>query len=148
MRSVRAAAAAVGMALSVGVHADTPFTGRFIGTGRACYGSLAVQPETVSWLTSFSQCRTLPVALIEQDDSGGSPRRTFRFTRGSPSCRFEVLSLTHDSAKGMDIGWQVVGYPTQASFLQDKASGFTTNTSEMMACYLIRDPGKNVRSPR
>lgn len=148
MRRVRAAAAAITIVLSVGAQASPPFTGRFLGTGRACYGTLAVQTKTVSWLTSFSQCRALPVDLIEQEDAGGSMRRTYRFTRGSSSCRFEVVSLSHDNSKGPDIGWQVVGYPTEVSFLQDKESGFSTRSPDMMACYLTRDPGKNLRGHR
>jgi hypothetical protein len=148
MRSVRAAAAAASIFLSAGAQAGAPFTCRFLGTGRACYGSLAVQTKTVSWLTSFSRCQALPVDLIEQDGVGGSLRRTYRFTRVSPSCRFEVLSLTHDGSKPQDIAWQVVGYPTEASFLRDKAEGFSTNVPDIMMCNLIRDPGKKGRSDR
>lgn len=147
MRSVSAAAAAVGIALSIGAQAATPFTGRFLGTGRTCYGMLAVKTKTVSWLTSFSQCQALPADLIEQADTGGSLRRTYRFTRGSSSCRFEVLSLSRDGSMDLDTGWQVVGYPTEASFLQDKAGGFSTKTPDIMACYLTRDPGKNRPRP-
>ncbi len=148
MRRVRAAAAAISIALSVGAQASTPFTGRFLGTGRACYGTLSVQPKTVSWLTIFSQCQALPANLIEQENAGGSVRRTYRFTRGSSSCRFEVLSLSHDDSKDSDIGWQVVGYPAEASFLQDKAGGFFTQSPDIMACYLTRDPAKNVQGHR
>lgn len=145
MRSLRAAAAAFCIFFSVSAQAETPFTGRFLGTGRACYGTLAVQTKTVSWLTSFSQCQTMPVDLIEQDDSGGSLRQTYRFTRGSTSCRFGVVTLTHDGSKNQDIGWQVVGYPTEASYLEDKARGFSTSAPDIMACYLIRDPGQDAR---
>lgn len=148
MCSVKAAAAAVSVALSVGAHAATSTTGSFLGTGRACYGTLAVKTKTVSWVTPFSQCQTTPVDLIDQDDSGGSLRRTYRFTRSSASCRYRVLSLTHDGSKDQDLGWQVVGYSTEASFRQDKAGGFSTSTPDMMACYLIRDPEKKARSDR
>lgn len=148
MRSVKAAAAVVCIALSIGAQAATPFTGRFLGTGRACYGRLAVQTKTVTWLTSFSQCQALPADLIEQDDAGGLLRRTYRFTSGSPACRFEVVSLSHDGSKNLDTGWQVVGYRTKASFLQDKAGDFSTNSPGIMACYLTRDPAENIRAHR
>jgi hypothetical protein len=52
----------------VAVHAEPEsITGRFEGTGRACYGTLSIQPKTISWLTPFSQCKSMSYALISQD---------------------------------------------------------------------------------
>lgn len=149
MRTLKLAAAAISVAISLGAQAAAPpFTGRFLGTGRACFGTLAVHTKTVSWLTSFSQCQALPVELVERDDSGGALRLTYRFTRGTSLCRFGVLSLAHDESKDLDTGWQVVGYATEASFRADKANGYTRNAPDMMSCYLIRDPARNVRNQR
>lgn len=128
--------------------AEPPFTGRFLGSGRACYGALAIDAKTASWLTSFSQCRAMPVELVERDDNGGALRITYRFKTGSSSCRFGAFSLSHEGATNSDIGWQIVGYPSEARFIEDKASGYTMNAPDMMSCALIRDPGTRTRRHR
>ncbi len=149
MRRLKLPVAAIGIAIGFAAQAaEPPFTGRFLGSGRACYGTFAVHAKTVSWLTSFSQCQAVPVELVERDDSGGVLRLTYRFTRGASSCRFGTVSLAHDGSKSQDIGWQVVGYASEARFLEDKASGYTMNAPDMTSCSLIRDPGKNVRRRR
>lgn len=122
--------------------AEPPFTGRFLGTGRACYGTLAVRSKTISWLTSFSQCRDLPYELVARDDGGGRLRLTYRFTRGAPACRYQLISLTHDGSRDQDTGWEVTGYGAAQSYLADKASAYTTHAPDTMSCYLIRDPGQ------
>lgn len=145
--TMKLAAAVISAAISLGAAASAqPFTGRFNGTGRACYGTLAVHVKTISWLTSFSQCQALPVELIERDENGGTLRLTYQFTRGASSCRFGVVSLMHNNSSDMDTGWQVVGYGTKSSFLADKSDGYTRNAPDMMSCYLIRDRAKQVRN--
>jgi hypothetical protein len=88
------------------------------------------------------------VELVERDDSGGTRRVTYRFKTGSSSCRFGALSLSHDGTKNLNTGWQVVGYASEARFIEDTASGYTMNAPDMMACALIRDPGKHVKNHR
>jgi hypothetical protein len=136
--------------VSTAVDAAAPvFTGRFLGTGRACYGSLVIRDKTMSWLTTFSQCRSLPYEVIERGDDGAGPSRlTFRLTRSVPACKYQVVSLTHN---GVDegIGWEVTGYGNDRSFAADRAGGYKANTPDMMSCYLIRDPGvEPARTPR
>lgn len=128
--------------------AEPPFTGHFLGSGRACYGTLAIDATTASWLTSFSQCRAMPVELVERDDNGGALRLTYRFKGVSASCLYGAFSLSHDGTKNRDAGWQVVGYPSEARFIEDKASGYTMNAPDMMSCALIRDPGKHAQRHR
>lgn len=149
MRSLNLYVASLTIAIGqVANAAEPPFSGRFIGSGRACYGTLAVDAKSVSWLTSFSQCQAVPVELVERDDSGGALRVTFRFKPGSSSCRFGALSLSHDGSKNPDIGWQVVGYASEARFIEDKSSGFTMNAPDMMSCALVRDPGSGATKHR
>ena len=147
MRRLKLPVAAISIAIGIAAQAaEPPFP--FLGSGRACYGTFAVHAKTVSWLTSFSQCQAVPVELVERDDSGGALRLTYRFTRGASSCRFRTVSLAHDGSQSQEIGWQVVGYASEARFLEDKASGYTMNAPDMMSCSLIRDPGKNDRRRR
>jgi hypothetical protein len=146
MRVINYALIATGMAIGVTAYADTPaFTGRFIGTGRACYGTLAVRAKTISWLTSFSQCQSVPYELLERADHGGQQRLSYRLKTGDARCRYSHLSITHDGAAGQDTAWQVTGYASEASYKADKASGYTAKEENMMSCYLIRDPGKTAR---
>ena len=142
IRRVLTLCMALGLAAQAG---EAPFTGRFIGTGRACYGMLAVRTKTISWLTSFSQCQALPYELVEQTDSGGHLRITWRFTRSIPACRYRLISLTHDGGHDQDIGWNITGYGSEQSYLADRSTGYTANPPDALSCYLVRDSGKNPR---
>lgn len=114
-------------------------TGTFTGTGRACFGKLAVHAKTISWSTPFSRCESLPYELIEQTTDADIRRYAFKFTRHSPQCRYRYITVTHRRASGADIGWGVIGYGSEQSYLQDKANGYTANAPDTMACYLIRE---------
>jgi hypothetical protein len=115
--------------------------GRFIGSGRACYGTLAVKAKSISWLTPFSQCKSVPYELMGRDEHGDESRVTYRLKPGAGSCRYNVLSLTH-KGHADDTGWDVTGYGSEQSYQADKASGYRAKTEDMMSCYLVRDRAK------
>jgi len=98
------------LALAIGVffahtHASTPpLTGHFVGTGRACYGTLALTQKTISWNTAFSHCKARPFHLVDDGQAGGKRRLTFEFTETASACRFRVISLTHDETGDTDTG--------------------------------------------
>jgi hypothetical protein len=124
------------------VQAEThQLTARFMGSGRACYGPLTVGTKTISWLTPFSQCKSVSYALIEGDARGDISRVTYRLKPDAGSCRYPVLSLTH-KGRAKHSGWDVTGYGSEQSYQDDKASGYQAKSEDMMSCYLIRDPGK------
>jgi hypothetical protein len=123
----------------VAVHAGPdPVSGRFEGTGRACYGTLTIQPKTISWLTPFSQCKSMSYALISQDKQNGQSRMTYRLTSHAQSCRYAVLSLTH-AGPAENTGWEVTGYGSEKSYLTDKSGGYTAKADDLMSCYLVRN---------
>jgi len=115
-------------------------TGTFTGTGRACFGKLAVHAKTISWSTTFSRCELLPYELIEQTTDADVARYSFKFTRHSPQCRYRYITVTHRAESGADIGWNVIGYGSEQSYLADKANGYKANAPDAMACYLILEP--------
>ncbi|SEO53505.1 hypothetical protein SAMN05428959_109159 [Duganella sp. CF517] len=138
---------ALALCMAAGLTAqagEAPFTGRFLGTGRACYGMLAVRTQTISWLTTFSQCQA-PHKLVEHTDSDGHLRITWRFTRIIPGCRYELISLTHDGGPNQDIGWSVTGYGSEQSYLNDKRAGYKAATPDTMSCYLVREADQKPR---
>lgn len=116
-------------------------TGRFEGTGRACYGTLSIQAKTLSWLTPFSQCKSMPYRLVDQENHGGKTRMTYRLTSPPSNCHFAVVSLSHTGLTE-NTGWEVTGYGSQQSYLADKGSGYQARTEDMMSCYLVRVPEK------
>ncbi len=124
---------------------ETPFTGHFLGSGRACYGMFAVRTKTISWLTSFSQCQALPYELVEHTDSAGRWRSTWRLTRSAPACRYRVISLAHNGGPNKDIGWIIIGYGSEQSYLADKASDFQADSADALSCSVVRDQGKDPR---
>lgn len=132
------------LAAGLTAHAsEAPFTGRFLGGGRACYGMLAVRTKTISWLTSFSQCKALPYELVERAGGGAGLRITWRFTRNIPACRYRLISLSHKGGPDKDIGWNVIGYGSEQSYLADKAAGYAADGPDALSCYLVRDEGKS-----
>jgi hypothetical protein len=143
MRVITCGFIVTAMAIGGTTVADTaPLTGRFLGTGRACYGTLAVRTKTISWLTTFSQCQSVPYKLLERSESSGQLRLTYRFEHAPASCRYRLVSVTHESAAGKDVGWEVTGYGSEGSYNADKSSGYTAKDGTTMSCYLVRDPGK------
>jgi hypothetical protein len=139
------------LALASGVffshaHASAlPLTGHFVGSGRACYGTLALTQKTISWNTAFSHCKARPFHLVDDGQAGGKRRLAFEFTATASACRFRVISLTHDETSGLDTGWEATGYADLASYQTDKRSGYATNAPDMMSCALVRDPASGKR---
>lgn len=121
-----------------------PFTGRFLGSGRACYGTLDIREKTISWLTTFSQCKSMSYQLIERYARKAGSRMTFRLRPGAGAggCRYSILSLTH-SGSAADSGWEVTGYGSEQSYTNDKAGGYEIQSADQMPCYLIRQPGRS-----
>jgi hypothetical protein len=129
------------MGIAIAQAATQTPPGRFQGSGRACDGTLEVRTKSISWLTTFSQCKAMPYALIERHEQGGETRITYRLKSRASSCRYAILSLTH---KGLaeDTGWDVTGYGSEQSYQADKTSGYQAKAEDMMSCYLTRNPGK------
>ncbi|MGJ7918168.1 hypothetical protein ACI48D_22195 [Massilia sp. LXY-6] len=123
------------------LHAEPlPLTGHFVGSGRACYGTLEIARESISWNTAFSRCKAHPFRLVEDEQAGAKRRLTFEFSGTASACRFGVISLTHDEHSGEDTGWEATGYADLASYQADKRSGYTSNAPDMMSCALVRAP--------
>lgn len=148
MRAIAFVLIATGLIANAAAQTATgAFTGRFLGSGRACYGTLAVQTKTISWLTTFSQCKSVSYELVEQNKQGTELRLTYRLTRVPSSCRYAILSLTH-AGPSEDTGWGVTGYGSEQSYLADKASGYMIKTEDMMSCYVTQDPGHRTTAKR
>jgi len=105
--------------------------GNFMGTGRTCYGMLTITSRGITWMTPFSECRTSPYSVIDRGDGPGGLRITYRLTRPSAKCLFNVLVLTHRANEDTGIGWGVVGHPS----LESVAANRTDRTFD---CYLYR----------
>jgi hypothetical protein len=125
----------------------SPLTGNFVGSGRACYGTLEIGKETISWNTAFSRCKARPFRLANEEQHEGKQRLTFEFSETASACRFQVISLTHDEKSGPDTGWEATGYADPASYYADKRSAYVRNAPDMMSCALIRDPEKGRSQP-
>lgn len=142
MRTVAYASIGTCLVVATAMAAEPrPFTGRFEGTGRACYGTLAIKAKTIAWKTIFSQCKTTPFELIEQNRQDGQIRLTYRLKTIAPSCRFSILTLTH-AGPSPQSGWEATGYGSRQSYESDKSRGYQANTEDMMSCPLIRAPDK------
>ncbi|GGY46568.1 hypothetical protein GCM10007387_30880 [Pseudoduganella albidiflava] len=126
----------VSVCLTVTAASAKPPTSRYLGTGRACYGTLTITDKRIAWLTPFSQCKSMPYRIIER----GEGRTTFRLMRSAPQCRYSVLLLTHDATEEPDKGWDITGYADELAYRKHKASNFQSYPDEILTCYLIRDP--------
>lgn len=149
MRSLRIGIATICIGIGISAHAQAPtLSGRFAGTGRACFGSLSVHSKTITWSTPFSQCIRLPYETVEQNTSSHNTRFTFSFKRQPAGCRYRIITITHDGGRDDSTGWQVTGYGQEHSYLADKANGYTSDAPDIMSCYLIREPNKTLQSLR
>jgi hypothetical protein len=113
------------------------FTGSFRGTGRACHGRLDVRSRTLSWLTSFSQCQSIPYQPIEQREHGAERSFAFRLEKSTEGCRFQVIHLHHRDGSEADVGWEAIGYATLGDYRADEALGFKATPASSLACELI-----------
>jgi hypothetical protein len=126
------------IASSIALGETSSLTGRFLGTGRACYGTLDVRSKTISWVTPFSECKSAPYEVVEHDKSKDELRLTYRLKGQASNCRYRMLSLSHRGS-APDTGWGVTGYGSERTYQADKASGYRTKAPDMMSCYLVRD---------
>ena len=136
MRSLKYHVAATFLLVSLAAAAKAPYDGRYLGTGRACYGTLTINDKHVSWLTPFSRCPSMTYKLVEK----GNERVTFQLNRPAAQCLYSFVSLVHHAGKGMDEGWEVMGYRDKQAYLEHKASKFESYPEHILSCYLIRDP--------
>jgi hypothetical protein len=110
----------------------------FTGEGRSCHGSLAITAPTISWMTPFSQCKAVPVQLLERRDENGHVRLTYRLKRQPRHCLYRIVMLHHESSANDDDAWSVVGYGSAETYESDKKSGYTLNAPDMIICPLTR----------
>ena len=102
-----------------------------MGSGRACYGMLTITGRAITWMTSFSQCRTSRYAIIDRLDGPNGLRVTYQLQSPSSGCRYPVLVLTHRKDAEADIGWDVAGYPSLESAMRQ-------GEDDRLGCYLYR----------
>lgn len=100
------------LAASGAAASDTPFTGVFSGTGRACHGTLRVHGKTVEWNSSFSRCEASRYEVLEHQLDGSGQRIVFRIEARGSRCLYEVFSL--EQVEGSD--WTADGYPSLEAF--------------------------------
>ena len=115
------------------------FTGAFRGTGRACYGRLDVRVKTISWLTTFSQCKSVPYRLIERHQNGNARQLAFELARRDKGCRYGVIALRHRDDPDPSIGWEAIGYASLADYRADQARGFEADLATALSCYLVKE---------
>lgn len=114
-----------------GKAGNAVFTGTFEGSGRACYGKLAIGEKTLSWKTSWSACRMLPYDVLESRDLKNEKHFTYLLKKRNKECLFSVVSLDHGDSSNPGIDWHATGYLTLDDF---KAASVENSTS----CYLVR----------
>jgi hypothetical protein len=99
-----------------------------------------VAEKTISWMTPFSQCKSMGYELIERGSREGQMRMTYRLKPGAGSCRYTVLTLTHRGTVD-GTGWEVTAYGSETSYRTDKSNGYKTRSEDMLSCPLVRDDG-------
>lgn len=95
---------------SAAAAGNAPFTGVFMGGGRACYGGLFVRTKTVEWNTPFNRCKRTRYDLLERMLAPGHERITMKLK--NPSCAFQVIALEQTQ----EWGWTAYGYQTVEAY--------------------------------
>lgn len=142
MRTLGRVIGAVSLIVPTLVLAEaSAITGRFVGSGRACSGTLNLSEKTISWQTTFSQCKAAPYQVIEQTNEGNRMRLTVQVNVKASRCLYSIVSLSHHGTAA-DTGWEVTGYGKKESYEADKASGYQSRAPDIMSCYLVREPAR------
>ncbi|MFC5475382.1 hypothetical protein [Paraherbaspirillum soli] len=94
------------------IAADKPFTGRFLGNGRACSGALYVRTKTIEWHSTYSACKQSRYQIIEQDMTGKEPRIAYLLKQRSKHCQHAVIELRHYNKQV----WDANGYPSLEAY--------------------------------
>lgn len=110
---------------------------RFIGSGRACYGTLEIRSASIAWKTSFSTCESTYKVLDRQHQNGKSIL-VYELQVPTKQCQFKVISLAK-SASGDSLTLEATGYGSGESYANDKRRKFTGSTPDMMSCSLVRE---------
>ena len=100
--------------------AETRFTGKFSGTGRACSGGLFVKTRTIEWNSSFSVCKPARYEVLEKESVKDHDRIAFRFKTRSRQCLYEVVEAEQVST----YGWDVRGYQSLESYRKRALPGW------------------------
>ncbi|MET3498242.1 hypothetical protein [Variovorax boronicumulans] len=117
--------------------AETPFTGKFSGTGRACSGGLFVRTQTIEWNSSFSVCRPARYDVLEKDLRKDHGRIVFRFKTRSRQCLYEVIEAEQVGT----YGWDVRGYQSLASYRKRALPGWSNSSlteRQILSCPMTR----------
>ncbi|MFC5475381.1 hypothetical protein [Paraherbaspirillum soli] len=113
MHTIKIAGLCLAVALtSNAAAADKPFTGKFFGNGRACYGGLYVRSRTIEWHSTYSACERGRYQVLEQDMNGTEPRIAYLLKQRSKHCRYEVIELYQYN----DEVWSAKGYRSLEAF--------------------------------
>ena len=123
--------------VSLAFAVDSPFTGAFKGTGRACDGGLYIRTRTISWLTAFSQCRSVLYEVLERREEGHLRQFAFHLKQTGKGCRFDVLYLYHPDTPNPDTDWHVIGYASIQDYREDKQNGYKGDAPRSQSCSLV-----------
>jgi hypothetical protein len=87
-------------------------TGAWVGSGRACYGTLQIQPATITWRTPFSACRSKAYKVVDHYRTKGEKSIAYTIDDKSTSCKFKVVMLVERDSGHDDSAWEAIGYGT------------------------------------
>lgn len=110
---------------------------RYVGSGRACYGTLEIRSASISWKTSFSTCESTYRVLDRQNENGKSIL-VYELRAPTKQCQFKVISLAKFTSDGSP-SVEATGYGSGESYANDKRRRFNGSTPDMMSCSLIRE---------
>ncbi|RQO47442.1 hypothetical protein DBV14_21230 [Variovorax sp. KBW07] len=125
MRALRVAVPflALGLASSAALAADKPFTGYFVGNGRACTGNLYIRTKTVEWHTPFSVCKPAGYEVLEKDFTETHKRLALRLKTRSKHCGHAVIEV-EQAAQVSPYAWNITGYPSLEAFQKRELPGW------------------------
>jgi hypothetical protein len=123
MQIVKVVLSSLVLAVSCTAVAETPFTGKFSGTGRACSGGLFVRTRTIEWNSSFSVCKSARYEVLEKELVRDHGRVAFRFKTRSRQCLYEVVEAEQVST----YGWDVRGYQSLESYRKRALPGWSNS---------------------
>ncbi len=97
----------------------SPFTGDGLSGSGICAGQLLIKPETLTWITVYSECRDVPYRTLQEKRGKDHLYAIYKLETHDKKCMFRVLILHHAAppdGKQKGFEWNITGYGSWSGY--------------------------------
>ena len=113
----------------------TSMVGEFEGRGLACYGTLSIKANVLSWDTQALKCATASYKMLKHDSSASGQSYILQID-DAKSCGFGAITLESDRKDPAQ--WTAVGYQSVDDMHNAKLPAY-----QRLECSMRKRPARN-----